>query len=710
MRLMKSLARLTALIGALALPVAACAQGAVQQSGAITAYHAPYWFSNGVVGDGGYPTKPFLNALGLFNGSNCPLGVSSQTGPGVSTSPYSLFTLCQTNTTSTLTFAGVNGQANPAVYFNIGGVNYGFPGPGNGDVDGPASAVNGNLACFNTTSGKLIKDCGVGFPIPQANGGTGTTSIASLITGSTVATAPLSGTELLLGTQSAAQRKITTASIAALAVASPYLAINVATYGAVGNSSAAADTIGFTNAIAAACATATASGGVVEVDVPVPPVGYTITTPLALCKNLHIRGIGGYPTITYTGTGTMGTPTSLFVNSGKQSVEIDHLDLEGAGNGYVYAYRAVTNATSAINVRIHDIIALSGWGDGTTGGLFSIESDSGANAFYNNYVSAQTAVFSITAPTDRLDIYDNLLASSNGTCIIGASPSSGAATVRVDHNIFECEGGGAMNLNTLGEWIVKDNEEETLNAITNADSAIYDFVSVTLMQFDGNTSNSHGMANYDVYVHDAVTNSVFSNLSAVSAATSAYKVGAGLGNVYLYNNSGNGPSHVYDIDYAGIVTNQLYGGEGVAHGCGTTTTGIIPNTFCRAIEEISPGTSTTANALFLTPALGSSHEAAIVVGQDFSTGNSAEFGSTWFGNNNASNRAVFGLANGNPLSISVGGNVSTNGSITGVAGLTTSGTVTGAGFTAGVSAGVSCPANTVVLMTLVVTDGIVTHC
>lgn len=39
-------------------------------------------------------------------------------------------------------------------------------GPGTGDVVGPASAVDGNIACFDGTTGKLIKDCGVATPAP----------------------------------------------------------------------------------------------------------------------------------------------------------------------------------------------------------------------------------------------------------------------------------------------------------------------------------------------------------------------------------------------------------------------------------------------------------------------------------------------------------------------------------------------------------------
>lgn len=473
--------------------------------------------------------------------------------------------------------------------------------------------------------------------------------------------------------------------------------VSVTDFGAVGNS-ATLDTAAFQAAITAACATTSGTGGVFEVDVPVLATPYTINAALNVCTNLHIHGIGGYAVINFTAVGSGGNETGLFTNTGQDNIEIDHLDTEGTSANHTWGYIAKTSVSSALNVRIHDNF-FNNWGTTGGGGWIDLASDSGANAIYNNYGVANDVIIAITAPTDRLHVYDNLLTATNGICIAALNAASGAATILIDHNIFECELGGAMYLNTLGEWIVDNNEEETLNPLTNADSAVYDFSSVTLMQFSGNTSNSHAGANYDVYVHDAVTNSYFANLSAVSAVVSAYKVGSGLGNVYEYNNSGNGPSHVYNVDYPGIRTNQLYGGKGIAQGCGATTTGIIPNTFCREIEEISPGSSTTANFIALTPGLSSGQDTAFVTGQDFSTGNSAEFGTQWHGNNNSANRAYFGLSNGDPITVDVSGNASTLGTINATA-----------GFKANAIAGVSCAANTVVLSTLVVTDGIVTHC
>jgi hypothetical protein len=142
----------------------ALGQGAIQQAGPVVPGHAPVWWQNGILADGGTPSAPLFNALGLYGGTSCPFGISSQPSGGTYTSAFALFTICQTTTATTLTLAGI-GQAAPSLYLNLGGVIYSFPGPGSGDVLGPSSAVSNNAVCFNGTSGTIIKDCG----IPPAN-------------------------------------------------------------------------------------------------------------------------------------------------------------------------------------------------------------------------------------------------------------------------------------------------------------------------------------------------------------------------------------------------------------------------------------------------------------------------------------------------------------------------------------------------------------
>lgn len=119
------------------------AQGTIVQSGPVVAFHGPAFFQNGIVGDWGTVTSPFINQLGLFNGVNCPFGISSQTSPGPPTSQYSLFSVCQTNTLTTLKFYGYNGLGAPGLAFDFAGMIYTFPF---------ATSVNANATVTSVTA------------------------------------------------------------------------------------------------------------------------------------------------------------------------------------------------------------------------------------------------------------------------------------------------------------------------------------------------------------------------------------------------------------------------------------------------------------------------------------------------------------------------------------------------------------------------------
>jgi hypothetical protein len=164
---MRAALKILGMVAALvAMGGVALAQGSVQQAGPVVPYHPPAFYSNGVIGDGGNSTNPFLSATALYNGANCPLSVSSQTGPGVSTSTLAQLSICQTSTVTTFKVRGLNGQATPSVQFDIGGTIYPFPGSGSGGgVVGPVSSVSGNLACWNGTTGALLSDCGIASTI-----------------------------------------------------------------------------------------------------------------------------------------------------------------------------------------------------------------------------------------------------------------------------------------------------------------------------------------------------------------------------------------------------------------------------------------------------------------------------------------------------------------------------------------------------------------
>lgn len=147
-------------------PLSALGQGTIQQSGPVTPFHMPAWFTNGYLMDGGSPQTPYISAMGLFGGASCPLGVSSQTGPGLSTSPYALFTVCQTPTTTTINLAGVNGQPAPALFFNIGGTSFPFPG------SSPTPPTPSLTAAQAITAPALV-NVSATFQIAPANAATG---------------------------------------------------------------------------------------------------------------------------------------------------------------------------------------------------------------------------------------------------------------------------------------------------------------------------------------------------------------------------------------------------------------------------------------------------------------------------------------------------------------------------------------------------------
>lgn len=158
---------------------------AVYQSGAVTAYHPMVWTRNGVAADGGTTTAPAVNQLGMFNGSNCPLGVSSQTSIGSSSSAYGLFTICQTTSTTTFKVRGLNGNPTPTVQFDIGGTLYPFPQTDIGLTVGTTTIASG-------TSGRVLYDnAGVLGELPITGTGSIILSTGPTITSPTLVTPAL---------------------------------------------------------------------------------------------------------------------------------------------------------------------------------------------------------------------------------------------------------------------------------------------------------------------------------------------------------------------------------------------------------------------------------------------------------------------------------------------------------------------------------------
>jgi hypothetical protein len=129
----------------------------VQQSGVVTPGHATMWTTNGVIQDAGVATQGFLSAIGVT--ASGP-GICQNSGPA--TGAYNQICLSPTSSSAKIT-VGSFGGATPSFQFVVNGTTYNFPftGPGTGII-GPVSSAIGDVACWNSTIGAALSDCGSG--------------------------------------------------------------------------------------------------------------------------------------------------------------------------------------------------------------------------------------------------------------------------------------------------------------------------------------------------------------------------------------------------------------------------------------------------------------------------------------------------------------------------------------------------------------------
>ena len=111
---------LAAALAALLLTATPVSAQTVNQSGTVSPGHAGCWVTSGLLKDGGSPSNFQCNGLGLYNGTNSPLGISSQTGAGPASGTWGTLTLGSTSSAASLTTLNSAGTAQP-LNINVGG-------------------------------------------------------------------------------------------------------------------------------------------------------------------------------------------------------------------------------------------------------------------------------------------------------------------------------------------------------------------------------------------------------------------------------------------------------------------------------------------------------------------------------------------------------------------------------------------------------------
>lgn len=210
---------LIALAFALA-PSLAWAQGAIVQGGPWVAGHAPMYVGAGsgqaVVQDGGGaggggPGVGLSELLITARGTGTAPYSGQGTGPlGSNACDYDAPTsnaggyhyLCWSANLSGgnggFVFGAAGGASTTSLVFNVNGVNYSFPFTTNGAL-GPATSVVNDAACWNNTTGTLLKDCGAFVTVGGTNTWTGTNNFTGTFQISSITqTFPASGN--LVGT------------------------------------------------------------------------------------------------------------------------------------------------------------------------------------------------------------------------------------------------------------------------------------------------------------------------------------------------------------------------------------------------------------------------------------------------------------------------------------------------------------------------------
>lgn len=136
---------------ALLAPLPAYGQ-AVQQSGAVTRGHIPYWATNGAIGDGGTSADSPISSIGVTNegGAGFCIGSQRQSAAGRNLLCFSTATAG----TATISLQNYGSAAAQALQFVINGTTYPFPGSLANITIGTTSVVGGTTGqCLYVSAG-----------------------------------------------------------------------------------------------------------------------------------------------------------------------------------------------------------------------------------------------------------------------------------------------------------------------------------------------------------------------------------------------------------------------------------------------------------------------------------------------------------------------------------------------------------------------------
>lgn len=238
---------LAAALAALFLATAPAAAQTIGQSGTVSPGHLGAWVTSGLLKDAGSPSNFQANALGLYNGANSPLAISSQTASG--SLPATYCTLALGATTANTLLTGQNQTGGPCpLNISIGGTIIPIGGANwlSTNFDSQFCTTQGSVLYRNGTvwtclppgsSGQVLQTQGPNLnPQWAGSGGIGTVTSITAGAGLSGGTITTSGTIALLNPVAVNLGGTGAATLAAHGVllGNGTTAVNVATPGVAG--------------------------------------------------------------------------------------------------------------------------------------------------------------------------------------------------------------------------------------------------------------------------------------------------------------------------------------------------------------------------------------------------------------------------------------------------------------------------------------------